>query len=108
MAPMEIASHWSRHLVGVRLSSKEFYNGLRERLEELKLEGVQIGTIDLPEAGLFSPKRTYLRIVRGDHMFDICAAPYANGFFHIFVARRNTAAGLDSVGFDHTCNRRYS
>jgi len=37
--------------------------------------------VEFHEGGALSAKREYLRVLRREHIFDICAAPYGNGFF---------------------------
>src|SRR5467141_3180264 len=38
-------------------------------------------TNGFPGGGVFSAKREYLTVSRMEHTFDICAAPFGNGFF---------------------------
>ena len=45
------------------------------------MPGVSTSRITYGEGGLLSPRREYLRVSRDQTVFDICAAPYAKGFF---------------------------
>ena len=52
--------------------------------------------VEWPEGGLLSAKRLYLRVIRKEHVFDICGAPFGNGFFFSWWLgeSRQTSVGL--------------
>jgi len=76
-----IASHWSTMIEGLQVSPKEFFNAVEEAVREKKLPNAKHSRIDWKEGGVLSAKREYLRIRRLDHAFDVCGAPFGNGFF---------------------------
>lgn len=81
MAKPEILSHWSQLIDGLHHSPKEFYDKLQDAIEAWKIRRVKLTDKDYPEGGIFSGKRTYLRVKRKDHVFEVCAAPFGRGFF---------------------------
>lgn len=76
-----IRSRWMYYFDDMKYSTKEFYEITKNAILARGLPGVLVRTISLPEGGWYSPQRLYLRIYRHDYFFDICAAPYGNGFF---------------------------
>lgn len=77
----ELVSQWHRHIEGAQHSVDAFYGDVEAAIERRSIPGVAIRRIELKEGGLLSAKRLYLRISRDDLYFDICGAPFANGFF---------------------------
>ncbi len=76
-----ILSHWYHSIENLQESPQKFYNNLVEAITQRKIPGIDISRIDYREGGVFSAKRTYLRVRRKEHIFDICAAPFGSGFF---------------------------
>jgi hypothetical protein len=76
-----ILSHWYQLIEGLQASPKEFYASVEEAIKARSIPDTKTIRVDWPEAGPFSPKREYLRVIRKEHTFDICAAPFAKGFF---------------------------
>ena len=76
-----IFSHWYHLNENLQQSSKEFYSELTQTIRQRKLPNVSISTIYHREGGIVSAKREYLRVKREEYIFDICAAPFGNGFF---------------------------
>ena len=76
-----LLSHWSQHFEGLSQSTQGFYETVQKSVEKRKIPDVKFSRIDFKEGGLFSSSREYLRIVRGDLRYDICGAPFGNGFF---------------------------
>ncbi len=76
-----ILSHWYHSIEGLQESPQKFYNNLVEAISQRNIPGIDISRIDYREGGVFSAKRTYLRVQRREHIFDICAAPFGSGFF---------------------------
>jgi hypothetical protein len=76
-----ILSHWHHLLENFSESSQSFYSKLEQAINKRKIPDVKISRIDYREGGIFSAKREYLRIKRKELRFDICAAPFGNGFF---------------------------
>ena len=74
-------AHWHHSFNNLQESPQKFYNSLVEAISQRNIPGINISRIDYREGGVFSAKRTYLRVKRKEHIFDICAAPFGNGFF---------------------------
>jgi hypothetical protein len=80
-SPATALSHWNQFIRGLDMSPMDFYRAVRSTLERRGLPDVWLALVAIPEGGIFSPKREYLRLIRRDHIVDICGAPYADGFF---------------------------
>lgn len=81
VAPTTVISHWSQRIDGMRHSSDAFYSEVESILGTQNLEHVKTERVNLSEGGIFSAKRQYLQVRRGDHVYHVCAAPFGNGFF---------------------------
>jgi hypothetical protein len=64
-----------------QFSTQEFYAEIEKELIARQVPGLTISRVDFHEGGLFSDKRTYLRLSRERLAFDICAAPFGRTFF---------------------------
>lgn len=80
-APQSIVSHWYQLIEGLSASSMDFYQAVEGAVERRRLPDVRVSRVEWREGGLGSAKRVYLRLHRRDHVFDICGAPFGNGFF---------------------------
>ena len=80
-APRELISHWYHLVDNLQASSKEFYVTVESALKTRQIPDISVSRVDWSEGGVFSAKREYLRIIRKDLVFDICAAPFGRGFF---------------------------
>ncbi len=78
-----ILSHWYKLIEGLGTSPLDFYSSVERVLERRAVPDSKPSRIDWKEGGAFSAKREYLRVSRGRHSFDICAAPYGNGSFFV-------------------------
>lgn len=76
-----IISHWYHLIEGLQESSLQFYTLLEQAISERQIPNIHLSRIDHREGGALSAKREYLRVRRKEHVFDICAAPFGNGFF---------------------------
>lgn len=76
-----IFSHWYHLVEGLQVSPMEFYTAIEAAVGTRSMPDVRISRVDWREGGILSAKREYLRIQRFEHVFDICGAPFANGFF---------------------------
>lgn len=79
--PTSVLSHWSQMLPGLNQSSDEFYKEVEDRVAAESLREIKVERTILSEGGIFSNKREYLQVRRGEHVFHICAAPYGHNFF---------------------------
>lgn len=76
-----IFSHWYHLFETLQESPKTFYESLESSIKKRGVEDVSLSRIDYHEGGVFSAKREYLRAERHRLVFDVCAAPFGNGFF---------------------------
>ncbi len=76
-----VLSHWSRLFEGLSASPLGFYKSVEQAVERRQLPDTSRSRVDWHEGGVLSAKREYLRVERGRLVFDICGAPYGNGFF---------------------------
>ena len=76
-----VFSHWYHLIENFQQSSQEFYSSLEQAIKKRNLPDVRISRIDFKEGNVFSAQREYLRVKRKELVFDICAAPFGNGFF---------------------------
>jgi hypothetical protein len=79
--PNSIISHWSHMLPGLNQSSDVFYQEVEGRVTAEALREIKVERVILSEGGIFSNKREYLQVRRGEHVFHICAAPYGQNYF---------------------------
>jgi hypothetical protein len=97
-----ILSHWTQHMEGLNQSTQQFYTMVQSAVEKKKIPDVKFARVDFKEGGMFSSSREYLRIVRGDLRYDICGAPFGNGFF---VSSRLFAEGKFADGLMDSMDR---
>ena len=76
-----IISHWNTLIEGLTVSPKEFFASVERSLETKLIPDLKRSRTDWREGGIMSAKREYLRVLRKKHAFDICGAPFGNGFF---------------------------
>ena len=81
VTPNDVFSHWYHLIEQFNFSSKEFYTAVEQAVKEREVPDIKIMRVDFKEGGMMSAKREYLRIRRKALIFDICAAPFGNGFF---------------------------
>ena len=77
----EVFSHWYFLMEDFNTSALEFYRSVEQALERRGIPDLKYSRIDCQEGGLLSAKREYLRVKRKQFVFDICGAPFGNGFF---------------------------
>jgi|SRR5439155_4371637 len=76
-----IISHWYHHFENLQMSPLDFYAAVERAIESRQVPDAVRSRVDWREGGVFSAKREYLRVRRHVHIFDICGAPFGNGFF---------------------------
>ena len=81
VVPTTIISGWHHGADGLQQSSDSFYGEVERALKEHNIDHIKIERVHLSEGGIFSAKREYLQVLRGEHVFLVCAAPFGNGFF---------------------------
>jgi hypothetical protein len=77
----DIFSHWSAFVEGFQGSTLDFYTRVEEAIRERQMTDYKTSRVDWREGGILSAKREYLRVRRKEFAFDICGAPFGNGFF---------------------------
>lgn len=76
-----VLSHWYKLIENFQASPKAFYSAVEEALKRREIPDAATSRFDCKEGGLHTSKREYLRVKRGRHRVDICAAPFGTGFF---------------------------
>lgn len=76
-----VISHWNHLYEGMQFSSQDFYGRVEAAIKAREIPDARFSRIELSEGGLFSSRRSYLRIHRKEHYFDICGAPFGRAFF---------------------------
>jgi len=76
-----VVSHWYQRFEGFSIEPAAFYDTLQRSIDKRKIPDSAMSQIECAEGGVLSAKRLYLRVNRKDHYFDICGAPFGNGFF---------------------------
>ncbi len=79
--PGVIISHWNTMIKGLEASPKEFFSSVEGAIKKRQVPDTKTSRVDWKEGSMFSAKREYLRVRRKEHVFDICGAPFGNGFF---------------------------
>lgn len=77
----QVISHWYHYFEGIEDSPQRFYSLIQQAVAKRQVPEVEFSRMDYREGTLFSSKREYLRVSRQGYIFDICAAPFGNGFF---------------------------
>jgi len=76
-----VISHWGHLFENFQTPSLPFYRSVEAAVQTRAVPEAHWSQIQHKEGGLASANREYLRIHRGKQAFDICAAPFGNGFF---------------------------
>lgn len=78
---INVFSHWYHLVENLQASPLEFYDSVEKAIERRTVPDSRRTRIDCREGGPLSAKREYLRVKRKEYVFDICGAPFGNGFF---------------------------
>ncbi|MBS1618356.1 MAG: hypothetical protein JST76_07550 [Bacteroidetes bacterium] len=78
---VENHNHWQHTFDGVEFGAEEFYLKVQECITRREIPGVKFSRVNYSESGLLGARREYLHVVKGEFIYDICAAPFAKGFF---------------------------
>ena len=81
VAPDTVNGHWSTLIEGLQESPLEFYDEVQAAVARKSISDLKFERIEYREGGAFSAFRPYLRIRRYREVFDVCGAPFGNGFF---------------------------
>jgi hypothetical protein len=96
-APIKhVVANWNKYYEDFETSPRDFYTAVEADLEYRKIPGVKSQRILFTETGALSAKREYLRFTWRHLVFDVCAAPFGNGFFFSWWAsqRPPSASGV--------------
>jgi len=74
-------SRWSQLIDGLEYSSQTFYEQLKKELHSHNIKNIKTEFVFHKEGGVGSRTRTYLRVKWKGNVYDICGAPFGNGFF---------------------------
>jgi hypothetical protein len=78
---IDIISNWSTLIENLEASPLGFFESVEAGIKKRCIPDIQTSRVDHYESGMFSAKREYMRIVRDNLVFDVCASPYGTGFF---------------------------
>jgi len=96
--PGVVVSNWHRSIEGLEASPMDFYSSVESAVAKRELPNVKVSRVSYREGGWFSARREYLRVKRKGLIFDICGAPFGNGFFiSWWLAERNWLAILSAI-----------
>ncbi len=74
-------SHWNTLINNFEYSTEEFYLKFKKELLSHGVSGISTSNVSLHEGNIFSSKRRYIRVKWKEYQYDICAAPFGDGFF---------------------------
>ena len=77
----EIINQWYVLLPGFKTSTTEFYQAVENGVEERQVPGIGMATVELPEGGILSPRRLYLRMFKERMFFDVCCGSFGESWF---------------------------
>jgi hypothetical protein len=95
-SPDDSRAHWAHLYEGLQASTLDFYAQVEAAVAIRSIRDAVIERIEYSEGGALSDKRQYLRVRRRRDVFDICGAPFGNGFFVSWWLAENRPA-LPSV-----------
>ena len=81
--PTEQLAHWYTQVGSLAIAPTDFYAELEKRIASYQLPNTKISHVEFQEGGMLSAKRLYLRVVRGELVFDICGAPFGEKTFFV-------------------------
>jgi hypothetical protein len=79
--PENAHAHWAQLCEGLQASPLEFYRQVEAAVGKRSIPDTVIEVVEHREGGAFSGARRYLRVRRRREVFDVCGAPFGNGFF---------------------------
>ncbi|MEP7108670.1 MAG: hypothetical protein ABI760_11825 [Ferruginibacter sp.] len=78
---VEVRGHWQHYFDNLKFSSQEFYQTIEATVKAKQVPKLHTSRISYGEGGILYDNREYLRISRYKVVFDVCAAPFGQGFF---------------------------
>ena len=80
-SPEDSRANWAHLYEGLQASTVDFYALVEAAVAKRSIPDSAIERIEYSEGGALSDKRQYLRVRRRRDVFDICGAPFGDGFF---------------------------
>ena len=80
-SPENSRANWAHLYGGLQASTLDFYAQVEQAVAKRSIPDAAIERIEYSEGGALSDKRLYLRVRRRRDVFDICGAPFGDGFF---------------------------
>ncbi len=80
-SPDDSRANWAHLYEGLQASTVDFYAQVEQAVAKRSIPDAAIERIEYSEGGALSDKRLYLRVRRRRDVFDICGAPFGDGFF---------------------------
>jgi len=80
-SPEEARGQWCTLCEGLQESPQDFYGRVAAAVAARNIPEAVVERVEYREGGAFSGIREYLRVRRRREAFDICGAPFGNGFF---------------------------
>ena len=80
-SPEDSRAKWAHLYEGLQASTLDFYAQVEGAVAKRSIPNLVNERIEYSEGGALSDKRQYLRVRRHRDVFDICGAPFGNGFF---------------------------
>ncbi len=74
-------SHWNTLVNNFEYPTEEFYLKFKKELLSHGISGITTTSVSLREGNIFSSRRRYVRVKWKEYQYDICAAPFGDGFF---------------------------
>ena len=81
--PKMIIGRWQQLVDGLDYSTNDFYNKLEAQFNRRNVPDLQMGRVVFRQKGHFSDRREYLRLIRNEFIFDICACPMGDKAFFV-------------------------
>src|SRR5262249_52865691 len=76
-----LLSYWCDLYPNLAYSPKELYALVAKNLQAQLVPGLESATVMMRESGLFFKGRLYFQLRRERLVFEVCGAPFGNGFF---------------------------
>jgi len=103
-SPDAVISHWYKLLESLQYSALEFYSAVEKAVADRQIPSTSTSRVDRHEGGVLSARREYLRIERGQYIFDVCGAPFGKGFFvSWWLSERRSPFGVLALLLFVTC-----
>jgi hypothetical protein len=74
-------SYWNTLINSFEYSTEAFYKKFKKELLSHGVSGITTSDISIREGNIFSSRRRYIRVTWKNFQYDICAAPFGDGFF---------------------------